>query len=83
MPEWASRQDLNHQQTLDLPSVRVLAAQIASEPDNGTGVAWVRGVPPLDEQTLRLLYLALSRNWRYNTLTANELYEKQLFALAS
>jgi hypothetical protein len=41
--------------TLDLPSVHALAAQIAWEVDHGTGVAWVRGVRTLEEQTLRLL----------------------------
>ena len=45
--------------SLDLPAVRELAEAIGREIDYGTGVAVVRGVPPYDEQTRRLLYLAI------------------------
>jgi alpha-ketoglutarate-dependent taurine dioxygenase len=61
--------------TLDLPSVHALAAQIAWEVDHGTGVAWVRGVPPLDEQTLRLLYLALGLELGTPVETYGRLYD--------
>ena len=62
-------------ETLDLPSVRALAAQIAWELDNGTGVAWVRQVPPLDEQTMRLLYLALGLQLGTPIETYGRLYD--------
>ena len=62
-------------ETLDLPSVRALAAQIAWELDNGTGVAWVRQVPPIDEQTMRLLYLALGLQLGTPIETYGRLYD--------
>ena len=61
--------------TLDLPSVRGLAAQIAWELDHGMGVAWVRGVPSLDEQVLRLLYLALGLQLGTPIETYGRLYD--------
>ena len=45
--------------TLDLPAVRTLGAQLAQELDHGTGVAWVRDVPAMDDAVLRLVYLAV------------------------
>ena len=62
-------------ETLDLPSVRALAAQISRELDNGAGVAWVRQVPPLDEQTMRLLYLALGLQLGTPIETYGRLYD--------
>lgn len=47
-----------HQGALQLPAVQALADAVGRELDAGTGVAWVRGLPPLAELPLRLLYLA-------------------------
>ena len=69
-PVAALRRDL-----LPLPAVKALAEAVGRELDSGTGVAWVRGLPPLPEVPLRLLYLALGMELGSVVETYGRLYD--------
>ncbi len=62
-------------ETLTLPAVAELAAAIGRELDHGSGVAWLRGLPAIDEQPLRLLYLALGLHLGSVVETYGRLYD--------
>jgi hypothetical protein len=60
---------------VQLPAVKALAASVAQELDSGTGVAWVRGVPGMPEQALRLIYLAVGLELGSVVETYGRLYD--------
>lgn len=61
--------------SVPLVAVPELAAVIARELDEGTGVAWVKGLGSLPEQTLRLVYLAVGLELGRTIDTYGRLYD--------
>ncbi len=60
---------------VELPAVKALAAAVARELDAGTGVAWIRGVPEMPEQALRLIYLSVGLELGSVVETYGRLYD--------
>ncbi|MCH2173993.1 TauD/TfdA family dioxygenase [Myxococcota bacterium] len=61
---------------LELPGVRALARQVAAQVDAGTGVAWLRGLPPTTpSDQVSLLYLAIGLELGDPEVTYGRLYD--------
>ena len=61
--------------SVPLERVPAVAARIAQELDEGSGVAWVRGLGPIAEPALRLLYLAVGLELGETIDTYGRLYD--------
>jgi hypothetical protein len=64
-----------HVGVVETPAIDELATRVATELEQGFGIAWIRGLDALDEPSLRLVYLAIGLRIGTTIDTYGRLYD--------